>query len=59
MTTKKYDIIGDIHGHAATLEKLLEKLGYALLLALADCWGGHYGVFLFAVFLCGSVACVR
>lgn len=23
-----YDIIGDIHGHAAKLEKLLEKLGY-------------------------------
>ena len=25
---KRYDIIGDIHGHADALEKLLEKLGY-------------------------------
>lgn len=25
-----YDIIGDIHGHADLLEKLLEKLGYSL-----------------------------
>ncbi|MCP5106644.1 MAG: hypothetical protein GY950_24885 [bacterium] len=25
---EKFDIIGDIHGHAAALEKLLEKLGY-------------------------------
>ena len=25
---KKYDIIGDIHGHAAPLRALLEKLGY-------------------------------
>jgi hypothetical protein len=26
--TGKYDIIGDIHGHAQMLEKLLQKLGY-------------------------------
>lgn len=26
---KKYDIIGDIHGHAVELKALLEKLGYA------------------------------
>jgi diadenosine tetraphosphatase ApaH/serine/threonine PP2A family protein phosphatase len=25
---KHYDIIGDVHGHASRLEKLLEKLGY-------------------------------
>ena len=25
-----YDIIGDIHGHADALEKLLQKLGYTL-----------------------------
>ncbi|MDX2094437.1 MAG: metallophosphoesterase [Alphaproteobacteria bacterium] len=25
---KKYDIIGDIHGHAVELKALLEKLGY-------------------------------
>jgi len=29
-TTMNYDIIGDIHGHADTLEKLLQKLGYQL-----------------------------
>ena len=26
---KSYDIIGDVHGYAATLEKLLEQLGYS------------------------------
>jgi len=26
-----YDIIGDIHGHARTLEALLETLGYDLV----------------------------
>ena len=26
-----YDIIGDIHGHARTLEALLETLGYSLV----------------------------
>jgi len=29
--TAQYDIIGDIHGHARTLEALLDKLGYRLL----------------------------
>lgn len=25
----RFDVIGDIHGHASTLENLLEKMGYA------------------------------
>jgi hypothetical protein len=25
---EKYDIIGDIHGHAAKLQRLLQRLGY-------------------------------
>ncbi len=29
MTDAKYDLIGDIHGHADALIRLLEKLGYA------------------------------
>ncbi len=29
MTHLKYDLIGDIHGHADELRRLLEKLGYA------------------------------
>jgi hypothetical protein len=28
---RQYDIIGDVHGHAETLESLLQKLGYAYL----------------------------
>jgi hypothetical protein len=28
MENMKYDIVGDIHGHADTLEVLLHKLGY-------------------------------
>lgn len=28
MTTKNYDIIGDIHGHAEALRRLLQKMDY-------------------------------
>ena len=36
MSKIKYDIIGDIHGHADKLEELLKMLGYKYS-------GGHYG----------------
>ena len=29
MTVQTYDIVGDIHGHADPLHRLLDKLGYA------------------------------
>ncbi len=35
MSNKRFDIFGDIHGHAAKLEELLLELGY-------ESHGGHF-----------------